>query len=56
MPETTYMEVDDRLYPSFKVLRPDLSVTLATPNACQSCHSSLAIDQHAKLSVNEPAS
>ena len=48
MPETTYMEVDDRRDHSFKVPRPDLSVTLGVPNACQSCHSDIANDQHAK--------
>ena len=39
MPETTYMGVDARRDHSFKIPRPDLSDTYATPNACSSCHS-----------------
>lgn len=38
MPETTYMEVDPRRDHSLRVPRPDLSVTLGTPNACTRCH------------------
>nr|WP_231603762.1 hypothetical protein [Neorhodopirellula pilleata] len=38
MPNTTYMEVDARRDHSFRIPRPDLSVTLGTPNACSSCH------------------
>jgi tetratricopeptide (TPR) repeat protein len=38
MPATTYMVVDPRRDHSFRVPRPDLSVTLGTPNACTSCH------------------
>lgn len=38
MPATTYMVVDARRDHSFRVPRPDLSVTLGTPNACSSCH------------------
>jgi tetratricopeptide (TPR) repeat protein/nitrate/TMAO reductase-like tetraheme cytochrome c subunit len=38
MPAATYMKVDPRRDHSFRVPRPDLSVTLGTPNACSSCH------------------
>lgn len=38
MPPTTYMQVDPRHDHSLRIPRPDLSVTLGTPNACNSCH------------------
>ncbi len=38
IPETTYMEVDPRRDHSFRVPRPDLSLSLGTPNACTRCH------------------
>jgi predicted CXXCH cytochrome family protein len=38
MPTRTYMIVDPRRDHSFRVPRPDLSVTLDTPNACTGCH------------------
>jgi tetratricopeptide (TPR) repeat protein len=38
MPATTYMVVDPRHDHSLRIPRPDLSVTLGTPNACGSCH------------------
>jgi tetratricopeptide (TPR) repeat protein len=38
MPATTYMQVDARRDHSFRVPRPDLSLTLGTPNACTTCH------------------
>ena len=38
MPAETYMVVDPRRDHSFRVPRPDLSVTLGTPNACNGCH------------------
>jgi predicted CXXCH cytochrome family protein len=38
MPERTYMVVDDRADHSLRVPRPDLSVELGTPNACNGCH------------------
>ena len=38
MPETTYMVVDPRRDHSIRVPRPDLSVSLGTPNACNNCH------------------
>jgi predicted CXXCH cytochrome family protein len=39
MPAKTYMEVDPRHDHSFRIPRPDLSVKLGTPNACNNCHS-----------------
>ena len=38
MPARTYMVVDQRHDHSFRVPRPDLSVKLQTPNACNDCH------------------
>jgi predicted CXXCH cytochrome family protein len=38
MPPTNYMVVDARHDHSFRVPRPDRSVTLGTPNACNKCH------------------
>lgn len=38
MPATTYMTVDPRRDHSFRVPRPELSVSLGTPNACTACH------------------
>src|SRR5204862_1408447 len=38
MPPRTYMVVDVRRDHSFRVPRPDLSVTYGTPNACTQCH------------------
>jgi Flp pilus assembly protein TadD len=38
MPSRTYMVIDERRDHSFRVPRPDLSVSLGTPNACASCH------------------
>ena len=38
MPTTNYMVVDPRHDHSLRVPRPDLSVTLGTPNACTGCH------------------
>jgi predicted CXXCH cytochrome family protein len=38
MPTKTYMVVDARRDHSFRVPRPDLSVSLGTPNACTQCH------------------
>jgi len=48
MPATTYMVVDPRRDHSLKVPRPDLSVTLGTPNACSGCHA----DQPAQWSAD----
>lgn len=38
MPARTYMVVDRRHDHSFRIPRPDLTVTLGTPNACSDCH------------------
>ncbi|MBW2462794.1 MAG: tetratricopeptide repeat protein [Deltaproteobacteria bacterium] len=38
MPSQVYMGVDARRDHSLRVPRPDLSVTLGTPNACTECH------------------
>lgn len=38
MPETTYMGVDPRRDHSMRIPRPDLSVVMNTPNACNQCH------------------
>ncbi|MFN7881972.1 MAG: multiheme c-type cytochrome [bacterium] len=38
MPVRTYMVIDNRHDHSFRVPRPDLSVTTGTPNACNDCH------------------
>jgi tetratricopeptide (TPR) repeat protein len=39
MPETTYMVVDPRYDHSIRIPRPDLSIKLGSPNACNKCHS-----------------
>ena len=38
MQTRTYMVVDPRHDHTFRVPRPDLSLTLGTPNACNNCH------------------
>ncbi len=38
MPRTTYMVVDPRRDHSMRVPRPDESVSLGVPNACNACH------------------
>lgn len=38
MPHRTYMGVDDRRDHSFRIPRPDLSLEMGTPNACNQCH------------------
>ncbi|MFT6366323.1 MAG: tetratricopeptide (TPR) repeat protein [Halioglobus sp.] len=38
MPETTYMGVDPRRDHSLRIPRPDLSIVMGTPNACNQCH------------------
>lgn len=38
MPPRNYMVVDPRHDHSFRIPRPDLSVQLGTPNACNRCH------------------
>ncbi len=38
MPSRTYMVVDPRHDHSFRIPRPDLTVSIGTPNACNQCH------------------
>lgn len=38
MPETTYMKVDPRRDHSFRIPRPDLTLKMNIPNACNRCH------------------
>jgi len=38
MPVTTYMVIDPRHDHSIRIPRPDLSVKIGTPNACNKCH------------------
>lgn len=38
MPETTYMKVDPRRDHSFRIPRPELTLKLNIPNACNRCH------------------
>lgn len=38
MPQRTYMGVDQRRDHSFRIPRPDRSLSLGVPNACDSCH------------------
>lgn len=38
MPHKTYMVVDPRRDHSIRVPRPDLTVSIGTPNACNGCH------------------
>jgi predicted CXXCH cytochrome family protein len=38
MPDRTYMEIDPRRDHSLRNPRPDLSLSLGTPNACTQCH------------------
>ena len=42
MPTTTYMVVDPRLDHSIRIPRPDLTVALGIPNACNKCHHNAA--------------
>jgi len=38
MPETTYIGVDPRRDHSMRIPRPDLSIVMGSPNACNQCH------------------
>jgi len=44
MPVRTYMQVDPRHDHSFRVPRPDLSVSLGVNNACNDCHKDKSAD------------
>lgn len=48
MPTKTYMIVDRRHDHSFRVPRPDLSVSIGTPNACIQCHTDRPADWAAR--------
>jgi tetratricopeptide (TPR) repeat protein len=48
MPEKTYMSVDARRDHSLRVPRPDLSMKIGTPNACNACHT----DRSAQWAAN----
>ncbi|MGI9364826.1 MAG: tetratricopeptide repeat protein, partial [Rhizobiaceae bacterium] len=48
MPDRNYMVVDPRRDHSFRVPRPDLSVDVNVPNACNGCHS----DKDAQWATN----
>ncbi len=51
MPERTYMQIDERHDHSFRIPRPDISVDLGTPNACNDCHA----DEDAKWATKHVA-
>jgi len=38
MPATVFMEIDPRRDHSFRIPRPDLTIQLEVPNACNQCH------------------
>lgn len=44
MPATTFMQVDDRHDHGFRVPRPDLSISMGVPNACNRCHEDRTAD------------
>ena len=59
MPSATYMRIDPRRDHSLRVPRPDQSVSLGVPNACESCHrargAKWAADAVRKWYGHEPA-
>ena len=44
MPATTYMQIDPRLEHSIRIPRPDRTVSIGVPNACNGCHSDKTAD------------
>ena len=48
MPTKNYMVVHDRRDHSMRVPRPDLSVSIGTPNACTQCHTDRSAEWAAK--------
>jgi hypothetical protein len=44
MPTRTYMVVDARRDHSIRIPRPELSVKLGVPNACNGCHREKSAD------------
>jgi predicted CXXCH cytochrome family protein len=51
MPTKNYMVVHDRRDHSMRVPRPDLSVSIGTPNACTQCHADRSAEWAAKAIV-----
>ncbi len=49
MPDKNYMVVDPRRDHSFRIPRPDVSVAVGTPNACNQCH----VDQSAQWALGK---
>jgi tetratricopeptide (TPR) repeat protein len=43
MPTTNYMQIDVRRDHSIRIPRPDLSLQLNTPNACNKCHTNKSV-------------
>lgn len=43
MPITDYMQIDERRDHSIRIPRPDLSLTMNTPNACNKCHTDKSV-------------
>lgn len=59
MPPRDYMVIDPRHDHSIRIPRPDLSVVLGTPNACNQCHQDKGSEwsaDHVKRWYNEPRS
>jgi tetratricopeptide (TPR) repeat protein len=52
MPSRTYMVIDRRHDHSFRVPRPDLSLKLGTPNACNDCHTDRSFEWAAAAVAN----
>lgn len=48
MPQRLYMTVDERADHSLRIPRPDLTLKLGTPNACNQCHTDKTPDWAAK--------
>lgn len=44
MPPQTFMQIDERRDHSIRIPRPDLSVSLGTPNACNGCHAKKSVE------------
>jgi tetratricopeptide (TPR) repeat protein len=53
MPAQNYMVVDPRRDHSFRVPRPDLTVTTGAPNACTGCHVDQSAEWAARMLVDE---
>jgi tetratricopeptide (TPR) repeat protein len=53
MPETKYMVADPRRDHSLRIPRPDLTVGLGIPNACNGCHSDRAKGETAQWATDQ---